>query len=69
MNDPNYNAVPAGGYSLDEADYRRAGVETVRCVCYAIVAKDDARRDEDDTSWLCEECFEAIEKMKEGVIP
>jgi len=70
MSDPNYNAVPNGGYRLDEADYRSMEIETIVCAaCGCVIPKDDAERDEDDTTWLCEECFEAIEKMKEGVIP
>jgi hypothetical protein len=69
MSDPNYNAVPHGGYRLDADDYARMEVETVRCLCNAVVPKDDARRDDGDTTWLCGDCFEAIEKMKEGVLP
>jgi hypothetical protein len=68
MSDPNFNAVPVGGYAYDESDYRRMEVESVKCVCSAIVPKDDAHRDDDDTTWLCGDCYEAIEKMKEGVI-
>jgi hypothetical protein len=68
MSDPNYSCTPPGGYYYDADDYRRMEVESVKCVCGAIVPKDDAHRDDDDTTWLCGDCYEAIEKMKEGVI-
>ena len=33
---------------------------TVRCVCGAVVNKDDATRADDDESWLCKDCAEWI---------
>ena len=67
MSDPNYNAVPRGGYRFDEADYRSMEIETIVCAaCGCVIPKDDAERDEDDTVWLCAECAKAVRRMCAG---
>jgi DNA-directed RNA polymerase subunit RPC12/RpoP len=67
MSDPNYNATPRGGYSFDEADYRRMETETIVCkACGCVIPKDDAERDEDDTVFLCAECAKAVRRMNAG---
>ena len=67
MSDPNYNAVPVGGYRLDEADYRCMEIETIVCkACGCVIPKDDAERDEDDTTWLCPEDAKSIRRMNAG---
>jgi NAD-dependent SIR2 family protein deacetylase len=69
MSDPNYNAVPAGGYRLDESDYRRLEIETIVCeACGCVIPKDDSERDDDDTVYLCAECGESIRRMNAGRI-
>lgn len=40
--------------------------EVVKCVCGAVVNKDDATRAEDDESWLCQDCAEWVKAMEEG---
>jgi hypothetical protein len=67
MSDPNYNAVPSGGYRFDASDYARMDVDTVVCkACGCVIPKDDAERDEYDTVWLCAECNQAVQRMNAG---
>jgi len=67
MSDPNYNAVPVGGYRLDEADYRCMEIETIVCkACGCVIPKDDAERDEYDAVFLCAECAQAVRRMCAG---
>ena len=47
---------------------RRDEVETVRCVCGAVINKDDAVRAEDSESWLCGDCAEWVKAMEAGRI-
>lgn len=42
--------------------------EQVRCVCGAVVNKDDATRAEDGESWLCEDCAAWVDEMNKGRI-
>jgi hypothetical protein len=68
-NDPMYQAVPRGGYRLDEADYRCMEIETVVCkACGCVIPKDDAERDEYDTVFLCAECAKEERRLNAGWI-
>jgi len=69
MSDPNYNAVPRGGYAFDEVDYHRMDVDTVVCkACGCVIPKDDAERDEYDTVFLCAECAKEERRLNAGRI-